>query len=82
MVVGGYGADSHVEIIDLENENFECFQPAACLLKSESVGTFLNGAPLVCEDDISNGCYVYEAALGSLWPYLNYNKQDNYYSMV
>ena len=60
MIVGGNGAVNDVEIIDLKDQNSACSKPKDCPLEQGSIGTFMDNAALVCEDDDSGQCFFYD----------------------
>ena len=60
MVVGGNGALYDVEVLNLADDSSECFKPKNCPLARYSVGTFLNGRAMVCEEYQDKYCAVYD----------------------
>ena len=64
MLVGGRGAYSDIEVIDLNNLNATCSKPQDIPLQEGSVGTFIDGiGPFVCEDKYITDCYVYNGGM-------------------
>ena len=66
MVVGGYPASYDAEVVDLEGTVSNCTKPSDCPLRYGSVGTFMNGAALVCESYLLvPACYFYDPDEGT-----------------
>ena len=66
MVVGGLSAENDAELVDLSGSFKQCpFVPNLQAVSQESVGSFVNGAALVCGGTNDNGspaetCYTYD----------------------
>ena len=63
MVIGGYGAFTDVEVINLSGDGKTCTNPANCPLDYGLKGIFFDGYPLACGGigggDWKNECYKY-----------------------
>ena len=63
MVVGGFGAQRDVEIVDLSEEGKTCRKPPKISLSHSSIGTFFNGQASVCGGSLSETdlCLQYDS---------------------
>ena len=62
MVVGGYGAEYDVEVIDLGDENQNCRKPANYPIEHASTGFFFDGQATVCGGGypVTDSCYSFD----------------------
>ena len=84
MVVGGYGssdANYDVEIIDLSGKNRTCRDDIADFpVNYGSVGTFIEGSPLVCGGrDSQSSCWNYDP-LANVWNISKYAMIEGRYA--
>ena len=56
MLIGGYGSQGKVDILDLGNPGFSLCPKPANFPADYAVGTFIDGQPLGCS---SSNCYAY-----------------------
>ena len=70
-----------MEVINLENENSECFKPKDSPLSSYSVGLFMQDKAMICEEYSSSDCYLYDSAQGNKVQY-NVMREGICYSIL